>query len=122
MAEQEQDIILMSQEGYDELVKKLEHEKTEHSDAVAEKLRVARGFGDLSENAEWDEAKREQASLAVTIAELEYKIKHAKVIDYAEGNNDTVGFGSVVRLVYVDNTVPGEQQKEYVAGTYTVTK
>ena len=65
--------ILLTQEGYDNLEKEVEYLKTEKRAEIAERIRVALGFGDLSENSEYDEAKNAQASNETKIAELENK-------------------------------------------------
>ena len=72
---------LLTQEGYDNLEKELEYLKTTERYAIAERIKVALGFGDLSENSEYDEAKNAQAANETKIAELEEKIKYARVID-----------------------------------------
>ena len=71
---EEKDVIL-TQEGYDNLDKELNYLKTEKRTEIAERIKVALGFGDLSENSEYDEAKTAQAENEVKIAELENKIK-----------------------------------------------
>ena len=72
--------IKLSQESLDNYKQELEYLKTTRADAVAEQLKEARSFGDLSENAEYDEAKNEQGKLYSRIAELEEIIKHAVVV------------------------------------------
>ena len=72
---------LLTQEGYDNLEKELERLKTVERYAIAERIKVALGFGDLSENSEYDEAKNAQAANEIKIAELEEKIKYARIID-----------------------------------------
>ena len=67
----------MSQERYDELKKELDYSKTARADEIAELIKEARGFGDLSENSEYDEAKNEQGKLYSRIAELENILLHA---------------------------------------------
>ena len=73
--------VLLTQEGYDNLEKELEYLKTEKRAEVAERIKVALGFGDLSENSEYDEAKSAQAENESKIIELENKLRHAKIID-----------------------------------------
>ena len=73
--------ILLTQAGYDELVERLEYLKTVKRPEIAEKIKVARGFGDLSENSEYDEAKNEQGLVEQEINETEYTIKHAKIVN-----------------------------------------
>ena len=75
---------ILTQEGYDKLEKELEELKTVKRYEIAERIKVALGFGDLSENSEYDEAKNAQASNEIKIAELENKIKYAKIIDESE--------------------------------------
>ena len=67
--------IQMTQTGYDELVKELEELKTVKRSEIAEKIKVARGYGDLSENSEYDAAKNEQAEIEARIAVLEEQLK-----------------------------------------------
>ena len=90
--------ILLTQEGYDNLEKELEYLKTEERAAIAERIRVALGFGDLSENSEYDEAKNAQAANETKIADLENKIRHARIIDESEIDTKTVQIGNIVRV------------------------
>ncbi|MBQ5739065.1 MAG: transcription elongation factor GreA, partial [Oscillospiraceae bacterium] len=82
--------VIMTSEGYKKLVEELEYLKTTGRDEAAEKIRVARGFGDLSENSEYDEAKNDQAALEARIAELEAQLKHARIMDESEMNSEHV--------------------------------
>ncbi len=90
---------LLTQEGYDNLVKQLEYLKTEERYAIAERIKVALGFGDLSENSEYDEAKNAQAANEAKIAELEEKVKYAKIIDESEIDTKTVQVGNIVKVL-----------------------
>ncbi len=90
--------ILLTQEGYDNLEKELEYLKTEERAAIAERIRVALGFGDLSENSEYDEAKNAQAANETKIADLENKIRHAKIIDESEIDTKVVQIGNKVKI------------------------
>jgi len=90
--------ILLTQEGYDNLEKELEYLKTEERPAIAERIRVALGFGDLSENSEYDEAKNAQAANETKIADLENKIRHARIIDESEIDTKTVQIGNKVKI------------------------
>ena len=85
--------ILLTQEGYDNLEKELEYLKTEERAAIAERIRVALGFGDLSENSEYEQAANE-----TKIADLENKIRHAKIIDESEIDTKTVQIGNKVKI------------------------
>jgi len=90
--------ILLTQEGYDNLEKELDYLKTEERAAIAERIRVALGFGDLSENSEYDEAKNAQAANEIKIADLENKIRHARIIDESEIDTKTVQIGNKVKV------------------------
>lgn len=90
--------ILLTQEGYDNLEKELEYLKTEKRTEIAERIKVALGFGDLSENSEYDEAKGAQASNETKIAELENKIRFARIIDESEIDTKTVQVGNIVTI------------------------
>ncbi len=90
--------ILLTQEGYDNLEKELEYLKTDERAAIAERIRVALGFGDLSENSEYDEAKNAQAANETKIADLENKIRHARIIDESEIDTKTVQIGNTVKI------------------------
>ncbi len=98
----ETDSFVMSQKGYEELKKKLEYLKTEKRKEVSEKIKQAIAFGDLSENAEYDEAKNEQAFLESEIARLEAELKHAKIIDENEVGVDKVNVGCSVVVKDID--------------------
>ncbi|MBR5251423.1 MAG: transcription elongation factor GreA [Oscillospiraceae bacterium] len=91
--------ILLTQAGYDDLVKELDYLKTEKRAEIAEKIKVARGFGDLSENSEYDEAKNEQGLVEQKINELEYTLKHAKIVNKEEMHANGINVGSKVTVV-----------------------
>ena len=90
--------VILTQEGYNNLEKELEYLKTEKRVEIAERIKVALGFGDLSENSEYDEAKNAQSENEVKIAELENKLRHAKIIDEKEIDTKTVQIGNTVKL------------------------
>ena len=90
--------LVMTSEGFKKLQEELEYLKTEGRDNAAEKIRVARGFGDLSENSEYDEAKNDQALLEARIAELEAQLKHVRILDESEMTGENVHIGSTVRV------------------------
>ena len=90
--------ILLTQEGYDNLEKELEFLKTEKRSEIAERIKVALGFGDLSENSEYDEAKNAQAANETKIADLENKIRYARIIDESEIDTKTVQVGNKVKI------------------------
>ena len=95
---EEKDVIL-TQEGFDRLEKELEYLRTEKRAEIADRIKVALGFGDLSENSEYDEAKNAQAENEVKIAELENKVRHAKIIDEKEIDTETVQIGNTVKVL-----------------------
>lgn len=90
--------ILLTQEGYDNLEKELDYLKTEKRGEIAERIKIALGFGDLSENSEYDEAKTAQAENEAKIADLENKIRYAKIIDESEIDTKTVQVGNTVKI------------------------
>ena len=90
--------VILTQEGYNNLEKELEFLRTEKRTEIAERIKVALGFGDLSENSEYDEAKNAQAENEVKIAELENKIRYAKIIDESEIDTKTIQIGNTVKL------------------------
>ena len=93
----------MSQERFDELKKELEYNKTTRADEIAELIKEARGFGDLSENSEYDEAKNEQGKLYSRIAELEEILLHAVIVDDSEVDSDKISIGCRVTVTNLDN-------------------
>ena len=97
MAEQ----FIMTQKGYDDAVKRLKYLQTEKRQEIVDRIAEARSHGDLSENAEYDAARNEQAANELEIADLDYKLKNAVIL---EENNDTtsVHIGSKVRVYDAD--------------------
>jgi len=91
--------VLLTQEGYDNLEKEVEYLRTEKRTEIAERIKVALGFGDLSENSEYDEAKNAQASNEIRIAELENKLRYARIIDETEISTKTVQLGNKVKVL-----------------------
>lgn len=91
--------VILTQEGYDNLDKELNYLKTEKRTEIAERIKVALGFGDLSENSEYDEAKNAQAENEALIVELENKVRYAKIIDESEIDTKTVQVGNTVKLL-----------------------
>lgn len=90
--------VLLTQEGYDKLEKELEYLRTEKRAEIAERIKVALGFGDLSENSEYDEAKNAQAANEIKIAGLEAKVRYARIIDESEIDTKTVQVGNTVKV------------------------
>ena len=88
----------MSAAKAEELQQELNYLKTTRSDEVAEQIKIARGFGDLSENSEYDEAKNEQGKLYSRIAELEEVLQHVVIVDESSSNSDVVSIGCKVTV------------------------
>ena len=91
--------ILLTEEGYKKMEAELEKLKTETRAEIAERIKVALGFGDLSENSEYDEAKYAQAENEDKIAELEAKLRFAKIIDDSEIDTKKVQVGNTVKVL-----------------------
>ena len=89
-------------EGYRELVEELNYLKRTRREEIKEQIAVARSFGDLSENAEYDEARNEQAKVEARILELDSLIENAIVIDESTQDFSTVSLGSVVKLFDIE--------------------
>lgn len=100
--------IVMTYAGLRALEDELEQLKTVKRKEVAEKIKVARGYGDLSENSEYDEAKNEQGLVEGRIALLEKMLKHARVVTEDELSTDHISVGSHVRIKDED-----EDEDEY---------
>ena len=100
---------IVSVEGMKHLVEELDHYKNVRRAEIAEQIKTAIAFGDLSENAEYDEAKNEQSRVEHHILELEETIRTAQVIDESEITTDRVSVGSTVKLLDLD----GNEEEEY---------
>ena len=105
--------IYVSPDGLRQMEEKLKYMQTVRMAEVAEHLNVARGYGDLSENAEYDEAKDEQAKLAADIAELENALRNVVVIDDASVTDEFVNIGTTVRVLYLDE---GDEDEYAIVG------
>ena len=93
---------LLTQVAVDELKAELKVLRTTRRTEVAEKIKEAKSFGDLSENSEYDEAKSEQAKLEAQITELEYTLQHVQIIDESVLGTDSVHIGSYVKVFDVE--------------------
>ena len=107
----------MSREGYEKLQNELNELVTVKRAEVAQKLKEARSFGDLSENAEYDEAKNEQGILEAQIAELQAIIDNAEVVDDDNISVDEVGMSSVIKIRRLDT---GKIETFTIVGTNQV--
>ncbi|MCQ2480198.1 MAG: transcription elongation factor GreA [Clostridia bacterium] len=90
--------ILLTKDAYEKKHAELEQLKTTGRDNIAEKIKEARSFGDLSENSEYDEALNEQAKMEARISKLEAELKGAKVLDESTINNEIIHLGSKVKI------------------------
>jgi transcription elongation factor GreA len=89
---------VLTPQGLEDLKVKIEHLRTERRREVAQRIKEAREFGDISENAEYDDAKNEQAMLEKQIGDLEDKLRGARVIDEKHVDTDVVGVGVTVHV------------------------
>ena len=96
---------ILTQQGKEELEQELDTLRNVTRAEISKKIEIARGFGDLSENAEYDAAKEEQAKVEARIQQLEYMMKHAKVVE--DDGLDTVTVGKIVKLESVGDVPSG---------------
>lgn len=94
--------VYVTREGLQELKEKLDYLLSVKRKEVAEKIKIAREFGDLSENAEYDAAKEEQSFVETEIKEIEDKILHAVIIDNADKSVHEISIGNTVKLLDVE--------------------
>ena len=104
--------VILTPEGLQNLKQELEHLQTEKRREVAERIKEAREFGDISENSEYDDAKNEQAMLEQRIAQLEERLRSATVIDASDLSTDQVRVGSEVHV----KDDKGKSQKFTIVG------
>ena len=104
---------LITQEGLDKLKSEIEHLSTIKRREVAERIKDAREFGDISENSEYDDAKNEQALLEQRIAQLEERLRRASVVDQKAVDTDSVGVGVIV---HVKDQKSGDSRKFQIVG------
>ncbi len=102
--------VVLTPEGYEKLKQEIEHLSGQKRREVAERIRIAREFGDIAENAEYDDAKNEQMMLEHRLATLEERLRSARVIEASEITADVVSIGSTVRLRDVDANKTFEYQ------------
>ncbi len=102
--------VILTAEGFDSLKLELDTLRTDRRREIAERIRTAREFGDISENAEYDDAKNEQAMLEHKIAQLEERLSNARVIETGDVDLSVVSIGAKVRLKDVD----ANQTVEYI--------
>lgn len=105
--------VVLTKEGLDKLEQELEELKSVKRKEVAEKIKVALSFGDLSENSEYDEAKNEQAIMEARIADIEVMLKNVRVIDEDELSNENIHIGSKVELRVTNSATGGSTVVNY---------
>ncbi len=106
--------VILTPEGLEKLKSEIEHLSIDRRREVAQRIKEAREFGDISENAEYDDAKNEQAMLEARIAQLEDKLRSATVIDQSDLSTDIVRVGSVV---HVKDEKTGKSVKYTIVGS-----
>ena len=106
--------VILTPEGLEKLKQEIEYLSTTKRREVAERIKEAREFGDISENSEYDDAKNEQAMLEAKIAQLEERIRAATVVNPDELSNDVVQIGSIV---HVKDEKSGKSQKFTIVGS-----
>ena len=102
--------VILTQDGYDKLKATIEELETTKRREVADRIREAREFGDISENSEYDDAKNEQALLESRIARLKEQLRAARVIDTSDIPKDVVSVGSKVKVKDLDDGSTDEYQ------------
>ena len=107
--------IKVTDEGLKKLHDELENLKTVGRADIAEKIKIARGYGDLSENSEYDEAKNEQAKIEARIVEIEAMLKNVEIIKDVKGKSKTVIVGAMVKVL--DETEDEECEYRVVGST-----
>jgi transcription elongation factor GreA len=90
--------VVLTEEGFQKLKEEIDHLSTVKRREVAERIKEAREFGDISENSEYDDAKNEQAQLEARILGLEQKLRNARVVDAAHVSTESVSIGARVTL------------------------
>ena len=96
MAEEKK--VILTREGYEMLEKELDYYVSVRRNEISEQIAIARGFGDLSENAEYDEAKNEQSRIEAKIVEMENTLRNCIVVEDDEVSTDSVGVGNAVKV------------------------
>jgi transcription elongation factor GreA len=109
--------VILTPEGLSKLKEELAHLQTDRRREVAERIKEAREFGDISENSEYDDAKNEQAMLEAKIAQLEERVRAATVVNPDEISSDVVGVGTTV---HVKDEKTGKSQKFTIVGSAEV--
>lgn len=109
--------VVLTSEGLEALEQELEQLKSVKRKEIAEKIKIALSFGDLSENSEYDEAKNDQAIVEARIADIEVMLKNVKVIDESELGNENIHIGSKVELRVTPEGKPGVVKEYKIVGS-----
>lgn len=117
MAEIKEKRAVLTKEGYKKLEAELDYYISVRRNEIADQIAVARGFGDLSENAEYDEAKNEQSRIEAKIVEMENTLRNCIVVDDDDVNTETVGVGNTVKVL--NQTLKREQTFTIVGANET---
>ena len=104
----------LTRDGYEKLKQTLEELETVKRREVADRIREAREFGDISENSEYDDAKNEQALLESRILRLKEQLRAARVVDTSDVSTDVVAVGTKVKVEYVDD---GDKVEYVIVGS-----
>ncbi|WP_066194279.1 MULTISPECIES: transcription elongation factor GreA [Gracilibacillus] len=112
MAEEKE--FYMTEEGLEKLEEELEYLKTERRQEVVERIKIARDFGDLSENSEYDAAKDEQAFVESRIVQVENMIRNAVIIKNEDANSDIVSLGRTITFLELPD---GEEESYTIVGS-----
>ncbi len=118
--------LYLTQDGYEKLIKELEYLKNVRRKELSKEIEKARGYGDLSENAEYDAAKDAQAMNEKRVAELESKLSRARILDNEKITNDEVLIGATVSLKDLDTaeelayTLVSEEEADYSQGKISI--
>ena len=108
---------VLTKKGKQDLEAQLEYLKTVKRAEISEQIKVARGYGDLSENAEYDAAKEEQASVEARIADLEATLKLARIMDESELSNDTASIGMHVKILAEGDDLEDAEEYDLTGST-----
>ena len=117
MAEAKEKKTVLTREGYKKLEAELDHYISVRRNEIADQIAIARGFGDLSENAEYDEAKNEQSRIEAKIGEMENTLRNCVVVDDDDVNTETIGVGNTVKVM--NQTLKKEQTFTIVGANET---
>ena len=117
MAEPKEKKTVLTKEGYKKLEAELDYFISVRRNEIADQIATARGFGDLSENAEYDEAKNEQSRIEAKIVEMENTLRNCIVIDDDDVNTDSIGVGNTVKVM--NQTLKKEQTFTIVGANET---